>query len=125
MAAKKYVTPKKKGQNRAKMRKSNSTAVQYLIKMGYTDITLRTHCRHKDYVYNKDKIYQATDYWNLFDGMGFNQHGELIFLQFKTNAFPPAKPIEEFCLRYQQRVVVINVKTVIRQKPIIKMRQYG
>ncbi len=107
------------------MRQSNKVAVQYLLKMGYTDITLRTHCRHKDFVYNKEKNYRATDFWNLFDGMGFNQHGELIFLQFKTNSFPPASPIISFCNRYKQKCVVINVKTHIREKPIIAIRKYG
>ena len=111
--------------NRAKMRLSNNIAVQYLLKMGYTDITLRTHCRHKDFIYNKEKKFRATDYWNLFDGMGFNQHGELIFLQFKTNAFPAAKHIISFCTRYKQKCVVVNVKTHIRGKPIIATRAYG
>jgi hypothetical protein len=106
------------------MRSSNKEAVQYLLKMGFTDITLRTHCRHKDFVYNKDKNYRATDYWNLFDGMGFDQHGRLVFLQFKTNAFPPAKPIISFCKRYHQRVIAINVKTKIRAKHELLVRYY-
>ena len=117
-------TLKPKSNNRAKMRSSNKLAVQYLLKMGYTDITLRTHCRHKDFVYNIDRNYRATDYWNLFDGMGFNQKGELIFLQFKTNAFPAAGPIESFCKRYKQKVTIINVKTILK-KPQLIMRTYG
>jgi hypothetical protein len=114
----------KKSNNRAKMRSTNKVAVEYLLKMGYTDITLRTHCRHKDMVYNKEKLMRATDYWNLFDGMGFNQHGNLIFLQFKTNSFPAAKPIISFCKRYNQTAMVINVKTHIRGKPLIVVRNY-
>jgi hypothetical protein len=115
---------KKKSNNRATMRSSNNLAVEYLLKMGYTDITLRTHCRHKDFVYNKEKLYRATDYWNLFDGMGFDQHGVLVFLQFKTNAFPAAKPIEAFCKQRKQKVVAINVKTNIKNKPQILVREY-
>lgn len=92
--------------------------------MGFTDITLRTHCRHKDFVYNIDKNYRATDYWNLFDGMGFDQHGQLVFLQFKTNAFPSAKPIESFCNRYKQKAVAVNVKTILK-KPQLFLRRYG
>lgn len=115
---------KKRSNNRAKMRASNNLAIEHLLKLGFTDITLRTHCRHKDLVYNKEKKYWATDFWNLFDGMGFNQHGELIFLQFKTNAFPPAKPIQDFCKRYKQKAIAINVKTIIKNKPQIIMREY-
>ena len=111
--------------NRLKMRATNNLAVEYLLKMGYTDITLRTHCRHKDMIYNKEKKTSATDYWNLFDGMGFNQHQEIIFLQFKTNAFPATKPIESFCKRYKQKALSINVKTNIRGKPTINIRSYG
>ena len=117
--------PRKKSSNRDKMRASNRLAIDHLLKLGFTDITLRTHCRHKDFVYNKDKNYRATDYWNLFDGMGFNQHQQLVFLQFKTNAFPSAKPIESFCKQYKQKVIAINVKTVIKGKPQILMREYG
>lgn len=116
--------PRTKSNNRAKMRSSNKVAIEYLIKMGYTDITLRTHCRHKDMVYNKDKIYRATDYWNLFDGMGFNPKGKLVFLQFKTNAFPPSAPIISFCKQYKQKALSINVKTKIRGKPTIEVREY-
>ncbi len=116
--------PRKKSNNRAKMRASNKEAVQYLIKMGFTDITLRTHCRHKDFVYNKEKNYRATDYWNLFDSMGFNSKQELVFLQFKTNAFPPSGPIISFCKRYNIKAMAINVKTHIREKPIILVREY-
>jgi len=111
--------------NRAKMRLTNNIAVQHLLKMGYTDITLRTHCRHKDFVYNKEKKYRATDYWNMFDGMGFDNHQNLIFLQFKTNAFPAAKPIISFCTQYKQKCVCVNVKTHIRGKNIIVLRKYG
>lgn len=115
---------KTRSKNRLKMRASNSLAIEYLLKMGYSDITLRTHCRHKDMVYNKEKKYWATDFWNLFDGMGFNQHGELLFIQIKTNAFPAKDPITSFCKRYKQKAIAINVKTVIREKPSILIREY-
>jgi hypothetical protein len=95
--------PRTKSNNRAKMRSSNKVAIEYLIKMGYTDITLRTHCRHKDMVYNKDKIYRATDYWNLFDG---------------------SAPIISFCKQYKQKALSVNVKTKIRGKPTIEVREY-
>lgn len=124
MAAATAKKTKVKSNNRKKMRATNNLAIEFLLKLGFTDITLRTHCRHKDIVYNKEKKYWATDYWNLFDGMGFDQHGDLTFLQFKTNAFPPAKPIESFCKRYNQKAMAINVKTVIKNKPQILVREY-
>jgi hypothetical protein len=124
MGAVNVVKPKVKSRNREKMRATNKIAVNHLLKMGFTDITLRTHCRHKDFVYNKDKNYRATDYYNLFDGMGFDQKGDLIFLQFKTNAFPAAGPIISFCTRYSQKAIAINVKTHIKGKPIILLREY-
>jgi len=124
MAAAKATTPKKKSQNRVKMRATNKLAIEYLIKLGFTDITLRTHCKHRDFVYNKDKIYRATDYFNLFDGMGFNKHQELVFLQFKTNAWPASQPIIDFCKRYHLHALSVNVKTKIREKPKILLREY-
>jgi len=124
MGAVKVEKPKTKKNNRAKMRSTNKLCIDHLIKLGFTDITLRTHCRHKDMVYNKDKIYRATDYWNLWDGMGFNPKGELIFLQFKTNAFPAESPIKSFCKQYKQKAIAINVKTKIRGKPTINVRKY-
>jgi len=124
MAAAKAITPKTKSKNRVKMRATNKLALEYLIKLGYTDITLRTHCRHKDFVYNKDKNYRATDYWNLFDGMGFDNHNQLVFLQFKTNAWPASGPIISFCKRYNLKAISINVKTNIKGKPTVLMRKY-
>jgi len=116
--------PRTKSNNRVKMRASNNLAIEYLLKMGFTDITLRTHCRHKDMVYNKEKKYQATDYWNLFDGMGFDNKQNLIFIQIKTNAFPPAKPMESFCKRYKQKCVAINVRNKKGKRDIL-IRKYG
>jgi hypothetical protein len=56
--------------------------------------------------------------------MGFNNKGELVFLQFKTNAFPAEAPIKSFCKQYNQKAIAINVKTKIREKPSIHMRKY-
>ena len=56
--------------------------------------------------------------------LGFTNKGELVFLQFKTNAFPAAGPIISFCKQYKQKAIAINVKTKIREKPTIHMRKY-
>ncbi len=97
--------------NRTRMRLSNKQAVYHLLKkFGWRDITLRTHCKHKDMVYNLGKNNMATDYWNHFDGMGFDGGGHLTFIQIKTNAWAAPKPIDDFCKQHMLRAVVINVK---------------
>jgi len=93
------------------MRISNRQAIYYLLKrFGWKDITLRTHCKHKDLVYNLSKNYMATDYWNLFDGMGYNGAGKLTFIQIKTNAWPPTKPINDFCKQHKLKAISVNVR---------------
>lgn len=32
--------------------------------------------------------YLSTDYWNQWDGMCFDRHGNLWFIQIKTSGFP-------------------------------------
>lgn len=92
------------------MRASNRMAIYTLLKKkGFTDIILRTHCQHKDFIYNLKEIKQETDYWNLFDGMGFDVDGNLTFIQIKTNNFPPEKPINDFTLQHKVKAVAVNV----------------
>jgi len=95
--------------NRQKMRMSNNRTVYYLNKLGYTDIVLRTHCRHKDVVNNLNRKYRCTDYWNLFDGMMFDRNGEIVFIQIKTNNWAPEKPIRDFLAFRKVRVMSICV----------------
>lgn len=100
--------------NRQKMRSSNKRAIEYLILQGFTDIILRTHCKHKDFVYNKEMTSTCTDYWNLFDGMGYDRNGNLAFIQIKTNAWAAEKPIKDFVTRRKIPVIVINVTNKLK-----------
>ena len=80
---------KGKTSNRIVFRDSNAKAIAWLHKRGFKQILLRTHCRHKDFVYaTKFHKYLSTDYWNRWDGMGFDPSGYLWFIQIKTSGFP-------------------------------------
>jgi len=92
------------------MRASNKRAVENLTDLGHTDITLRTHCKHKDYLYNKNKgASMQTDFFNLFDGFCYDPDNKFTWLQFKTNKWAAEKPIREFVERRHQPVIVVNV----------------
>ena len=91
------------------MRASNKRAVDTLLKQGYREILLRTHCKHKDYVSSIERKYACTDYWNLFDGMCFNPKGALTFIQIKTNAWASKKTIEDFINQHKLKAISVNV----------------
>lgn len=75
---------------------------------------------HKDFVYGKKgHWYRCTDYWNLFDGMGFDERGRLWFIQIKTSNFPSTQPLNLFCQRHPSLHVM-----AIRVKPEILIRAY-
>jgi hypothetical protein len=95
---------------RAIMRASNKRAVEQLERAGHTDITLRTHCKHKDFLYNLNKgATQQTDFFNLFDGFSYDHDNVFTWLQFKTNKWAAERPIKEFVERRKQPVIVVNV----------------
>ncbi len=88
---------KKTSRNRATFRDSNAKAVAWLHAHGFKQVLLRTHCRHKDIVYaTKFHKYLSTDYWNKWDGMCFDRHGRLWFIQIKTSGFPKDEGILEW-----------------------------
>ena len=75
---------------------------------------------HKDFVYDKkNHWYRCTDYWNLFDGMGFDEDGILWFIQIKTSSFPPTQPLNLFCQKHPELKVM-----AIRVRPEILIRAY-
>lgn len=96
---------------RQRMYKSNDKAREFLIKNGYDQIWLKAHTRRQDTIFTQHYNYKATDLWNLFDGICFKD-GHLYFLQIKTDAWPPLKPIFEFkSMHYPMgRVLLANVK---------------
>jgi len=109
---------------RAIMRASNKRAIEQLVKQGHTDITLRTHCKHKDFMYNMNKpAHKQTDFFNLFDGFCYDPDNVFTWLQFKTNKWAPERPIKEFVERRRQPVVVVNVTNKKGQWEVL-MRRY-
>lgn len=50
------------------------------------------------------------DLYGCFDGMCLSKDGYITFVQIKTNAFPPTKPIQEFLSKALfARALAINV----------------
>jgi len=95
---------------RERMRFSNRKAVLWLLRNGYDDIWLKPHTRRHDLVYTSGEWYRALDLWNLFDGICFDEGGNIVLIQIKTNAWPPTKPILEFLLhKMNLKVLAINV----------------
>jgi hypothetical protein len=93
------------------MRFSNRKAVLWLLKNGYDEIWLKPHIRRTDLVYTAGEWYRALDLWNLFDGICFNDEGDLILIQIKTNSWAAAKPISDWLKDKNNLIVlVINVK---------------
>ena len=82
--------------NRQRMRFSNRKAVLWLLKNGYDDVWLKPHTKRTDLTYTQGEWYRVIDLWNLFDGVCFNEEGEAIFFQIKTNAWAKASPIIDF-----------------------------
>ena len=109
---------------RQRMRVSNRKAVLHLLKNGYDDIWLKPHGRRHDLVYNTGEWYRALDLWNLFDGVCFNEEGEAIFFQIKTNAWAKASPIIDFLAdKKNLKVLVVNVRGKGRKWDIL-VRKY-
>ena len=95
---------------RERMRFSNRKAVIWLLEHGYDDIWLKPHGRRHDLVYTSGEWYRALDLWNLFDGICFDEEGTVVFIQIKTNAWPPMQPIYDFMRRkHDIKVLCINV----------------
>lgn len=127
----KKIKPRKK-----RFYKTNDLAREWLINQGYTQIWLKTHARRKDTIWMKRDHhlsgkayivkYQATDLWNLFDGICFDDCGCLHFLQIKTDGWPNKNQIVNF-LEDKQGVYVlaINVKTRIKNGPKVETKVWG
>ena len=109
---------------RQRMRFSNRKAVLWLLKSGYDEIWLKPHIRRTDLVYTVGEWYRALDLWNLFDGVCFNEAGDIILIQIKTNAWASKKPIEDFLAdKKNLKVLVINVK--YGKKWTVEVREYN
>ena len=110
---------------RERMRFSNRKAVLWLLENGYDEIWLKAHTKRQDLVYNIGDWYRALDLWNLFDGICFDNEGNLILIQIKTNAWAAKKPIIDW-LKHKKNliVLVINVKRKSKRTWEVLTRQY-
>ena len=96
--------------NRQRMRFSNRKAVLWLLKNGYDDVWLKAHTKRTDLTYTQGEWYRVIDLWNLFDGICFDEGGNIVLIQIKTNAWPPNKPILDFIAdKKNVKVLAINV----------------
>lgn len=109
----------KKSNNRKTFRDSNHTAIDWLLVRGFKDVILRTHCRHHDMWYNKGSKNNCMDYWNHWDGMGFDNGGNLWFIQVKTSSWPS----DDFLINWISKHRNIRAVT-IRTQPDIQARFY-
>jgi len=114
--------------NRQRFYSSNKKARSYILEsMNGDHVYLKEHTRRKSKFYfrtleNEIGFYQATDFFNLFDGLCFINYS-LCFFQIKTNKFPNGKSIYDFIERYGGfGVFAINVRTKTRD---IKVRWYN
>ena len=109
---------------RQRMRFSNRKAVLWLLENGYDEIWLKPHIRRTDLVYTVGEWYRALDLWNLFDGICFDEGGNIVLIQVKTNAWASAKPINDWLKNKNNLIVlVINVKGKGKKWDIL-MRKY-
>lgn len=70
-----------------KMRRVHQKARKYLEEMGYK-------------VYICPHTMSIKDIWNLFDAVCINKHGEILFVQIKTNTYGKIKPLSDFVFEY-------------------------
>ena len=109
---------------RQRMRFSNRKAVLWLLNNDYDEIWLKPHIRRSDLVYTVGEWYRALDLWNLFDGICFNNDGDIVMLQIKTNAWASASPINDWLKDKNNLIVlVINVKGKGKKWEVL-MRKY-
>ena len=111
---------------RERMRQSNRKAVMWLLKNNYDEIWLKPHTRRADLVYTRGEWYRALDLWNLFDGICFDDNDNVVFIQIKTNAWAPEKPLISFANTHKSvRVMSINVKQNKEKKWEVLYREYS
>ena len=109
---------------RERMRSSNRKAVLWLLEKSYDDIWLKPHGRRHDLVYTRGEWYRALDLWNLFDGVCFDEHGNVIFIQIKTNAWANAKNIEDFLINKKNIIVLVLNVNRRKSKWHVDVREY-
>lgn len=96
------------------MRASNKLVREWLLKNGYDEIWFKPHSKRNDLVFTQRGNYLATDLWNLFDGICFDNKGELRFLQMKTNNWAKQDPLIRFAAKHKVTILSFNVSNQIK-----------
>ena len=96
------------------MRASNKLVREWLLQKGYDEIWFKPHSKRNDLVFTQRGNYLATDLWNLFDGLCFDESGEIRFLQMKTNAWAKQEPLIKFAKKHNITILSFNVSNKIR-----------
>ena len=94
---------------RAKMRRSNKRAKDYLLSVGYDFVYLQQHTRWDTFTYFQNSTIRSKDIAGVFDGFAIND-GDVFFLQVKTNSWAGWKKFREFCEKYDLNALMFNVK---------------
>lgn len=112
--------------NRQRMRYSNKIAVKWLLSHDFDEIWLKRHTKRHDIHYTQNGNYVGLDLWKLFDGIcinmvsttpslnrGYSEHGSMVFLQLKTNAWPSDNELIQWLKdKHGCYVMAINVRKV-------------
>lgn len=101
--------------NRQRMYASNTKARNYLLyEYGASDVWFKRHTRRKDKVFTGNTFYNATDLFNLFDGIALvPKIKEVVFFQVKTGNWATVKPILNFKKRFPKAfILIMNVRKV-------------
>lgn len=99
--------------NRERMRASNKMAKDFLLQHGYDDIHFKAHTARNDTTYTQKGNYLSNDFWNLFDGMCWND-GYLYFFQVKTNSWANLSQIKKFLETHNAKVLSFNVTNKLK-----------
>ena len=86
---------------RDRMYETNKKAKKWLLDHEFDYIWFKPHHdsrkkKHKETYTTKQGVFYQTDLYNLFDGICFDNAGNVVFLQMSTGKFHPVKKYEDF-----------------------------
>lgn len=105
---------------------SNRRARNFLLEFASADaVWLKSHTKRKDRVFTQDGHYNATDLFNLFDGIAISKEHGVILFQVKTDAWPRTDKLNDFARTYKGCTIwSINVRNVSRKGIRVFLREY-
>jgi len=130
---KRLVKRKPKRTKRQKMVDNNTLAREWMMKQGFTQIWLKQHTMHLDYVWSHNaspdenilhiEKYAAQDIWNLFDGLAIKD-GTVWFLAIGV-VFKKVKELEQFLEdKKGMCVIMIRVNKKAIKVPVITSKEW-